>query len=595
MPPLSSKTEKPKDTKGTILRLLSYLGRYRLGILGGVVLSLTANVCALLGPKFAGSAITAMGEGKGAVDFPLVYRYALLMLGLYIFSSVVNYMLSFLMMNIGRSVGRKMRSDVMSKLMKLPVGYFDTHQTGDIISRVSYDIDVISNSLSTDITQILSSVITVTGAFALMLYIYAPLVIVVVVMIPIYIIYTRYMMRKTRPLMSKRSAMYGTLNGFSEEMFSGQKTIQAYAHEAMSVMAFDVHNNNACDAYYKADYQAAKIGPTVGFFTNLSLALSATAGSVFYMKEMISLGAIASFLLYTRKFSGPINEVANISNEILSALAAAERVFRLLNEEEETADREGATELTEVAGNVELEKIHFSYVPEKPILTDVNLKAEAGKLIAIVGPTGAGKTTIINLLMRFYDPISGTIRIDGTDHLDYTMRSLRKAYAMVLQDTRVFHGTIYDNIAYGRSDATREEVIAAAKAAHIHKYIMCLPNGYETVITEDGGNISKGQKQLLTIARAMLYDSKMLILDEATSNVDTRTERQIQSAMRTLMKDKTCFVIAHRLSTIQNADRILVIGGASIMGGRGIDEQGTHEELMAKKGAYYRLYMSQWE
>ena len=290
-----------------------------------------------------------------------------------------------------------------------------------------------------------------------------------------------------------------------------------------------------------------------------------------------------------------INEVANISNEILSALAAAERVFRLLNEEEETADREGATELTEVAGNVELEKIHFSYVPEKPILTDVNLKAEAGKLIAIVGPTGAGKTTIINLLMRFYDPISGTIRIDGTDHLDYTMRSLRKAYAMVLQDTWVFHGTIYDNIAYGRSDATREEVIAAAKAAHIHKYIMCLPNGYETVITEDGGNISKGQKQLLTIARAMLYDSKMLILDEATSNVDTRTERQIQSAMRTLMKDKTCFVIAHRLSTIQNADRILVIGGASIMGGRGIDEQGTHEELMAKKGAYYRLYMSQWE
>ena len=595
MPPLSSKTEKPKDTKGTILRLLSYLGRYRLGILGGVVLSLTANVCALLGPKFAGSAITAMGEGKGAVDFPLVYRYALLMLGLYIFSSVVNYMLSFLMMNIGRSVGRKMRSDVMSKLMKLPVGYFDTHQTGDIISRVSYDIDVISNSLSTDITQILSSVITVTGAFALMLYIYAPLVIVVVVMIPIYILYTRYMMRKTRPLMSKRSAMYGTLNGFSEEMFSGQKTIQAYAHEAMSVMAFDVHNNNACDAYYKADYQAAKIGLTVGFFTNLSLALSATAGSVFYMKEMISLGAIASFLLYTRKFSGPINEVANISNEILSALAAAERVFRLLNEEEETADREGATELIEVAGNVELEKIHFSYVPEKPILTDVNLKAEAGKLIAIVGPTGAGKTTIINLLMRFYDPISGTIRIDGTDHLDYTMRSLRKAYAMVLQDTWVFHGTIYDNIAYGRSDATREEVIAVAKAAHIHKYIMCLPNGYETVITEDGGNISKGQKQLLTIARAMLYDSKMLILDEATSNVDTRTERQIQSAMRTLMKDKTCFVIAHRLSTIQNADRILVIGGASIMGGRGIDEQGTHEELMAKKGAYYRLYMSQWE
>lgn len=589
MPPLSAKTEKPKDTKGTFKRLMAYLGRYKLGLFAGLVLSMIANLLALLGPKFAGSAISAMEGEAHAVNFKLVYRYAIMMLVLYIVSCIVNYLLSLLMMKIGRSIGRKLRSDVMSKLMRLPVGYFDTHQTGDIISRVSYDIDVITNSFSTDITQIMSSVITVVGAFALMLYVSAPMVIVVVVMIPLYIMYTRYMMRKTRPLMSRRSAMYGTLNGFSEEMFSGQKTIQAYAHEQKSTDDFDVHNNNACDAFYKADYQAARIGPTVSFFTNISLALSATVGSVFYMKEILDLGQITSFILYSRKFSGPINEVANISNEILSALAAAERVFRLLDEKEEVADLEGATVLDHVDGNVELKNIHFSYVPEKPILTNVNLKADAGKLIAIVGPTGAGKTTIINLLMRFYDPVSGEICIDGTEHRNYTMESLRKAYAMVLQDTWVFHGTIYDNIAYGRSDATREDVIAAAKAAHIHKYIMCLANGYETIITEDGGNISKGQKQLLTIARAMLYNSKMLILDEATSNVDTRTERQIQSAMRALMKDKTCFVIAHRLSTIQHADRILVIGGGNI------DEQGTHEELMAKKGAYYKLYMSQWE
>ena len=589
MPPLSSKTDKPKDTKGTLLRLLSYLGRYRLAILGGVLLSVLANGMSLIGPELAGLAVSAMEGGRDNVAFRLVFRYATLMLILYICSSVVTYLLSFLMMNIGRSVGKKLRSDVMNKLMRLPVGYFDTHQTGDIISRVSYDIDVISNSLSTDITQILSSLITVTGAFIMMLRVSAPLVGIIVVMIPLYILYTRRMMRKTRPLMSARSAMYGALNGFSEEMFSGQKTIQAYAHEEQSLTDFDVHNDNACNAYYRADYEAAKIGPTVGFFTNLSLALSATVGSLLHMKEVLSLGQITSFILYSRKFSGPINEVANISNEILSALAAAERVFRLLNEPEETADVVNASELQDVAGNVELKDVHFSYVPEKPILSGVNLKADAGELIAIVGPTGAGKTTIINLLMRFYDPVSGEIRVDGREHREYTMKSLRKAYAMVLQDTWVFHGTIYDNIAYGRNDATREEVIAAAKAAHIHKYIMCLPNGYETVITEDGGNISKGQKQLLTIARAMLYDARMLILDEATSNVDTRTERQIQSAMRTLMKDKTCFVIAHRLSTIQNADRILVIGGGNIA------EQGTHEELMAQKGAYYKLYMSQWE
>ena len=589
MPLLSNKTSRPKDTKGTLRRLLSYLSAFRIPMAIAVVLSLGTNLLALAGPKLAGQAISAVDKGKGKVDFSTVAYYTRLMLIIYVASAICSFILSVLMMKVGRAVGKKLRREVFDKLMRTPVSYFDTHQTGDIISRVSYDIDVISNSLSTDVVQILASIITVVGAFIMMLTVCPPLVLAVLVTIPLSVFYTRYITRKARPLLSKRSAMYGEMNGFSEEMFSGQKTIQAYAHEDLTISDFDGINEQTCEAFYNADYIASKIGPSISFINNLSLALTAMFGSLFYMNGVINLGQISSFVLYTRKFSGPINEVANIANELLSALAAAERVFNLLNEKDEVADLKDAEDLTEVRGEVELEDINFSYRPEKPILRDVNLHAEAGKMIAIVGPTGSGKTTIINLLMRFYEPVSGQIYVDDVPHEHYTMESLRRAYALVLQDTWVFHGTIYDNIAYGRIGATREEVIEAAKAAHIHHYIMCLPQGYDTVITEDGGNISKGQKQLLTIARAMLYDAKMLILDEATSNVDTRTERRIQKAMRTLMKDKTCFVIAHRLSTIQNADTILVIGDGTIV------ESGTHEELMARRGRYYSLYQAQFE
>ena len=589
MPLLSNKTSRPKDTKGTLRRLLSYLSAFRIPMAIAVVLSLGTNLLALAGPKLAGQAISAVDKGKGKVDFSTVAYYTRLTLIIYVASAICSFILSVLMMKVGRAVGKKLRREVFDKLMRTPVSYFDTHQTGDIISRVSYDIDVISNSLSTDVVQILASIITVVGAFIMMLTVCPPLVLAVLVTIPLSVFYTRYITRKARPLLSKRSAMYGEMNGFSEEMFSGQKTIQAYAHEDLTISDFDGINEQTCEAFYNADYIASKIGPSISFINNLSLALTAMFGSLFYMNGVINLGQISSFVLYTRKFSGPINEVANIANELLSALAAAERVFNLLNEKDEVADLKDAEALTEVRGEVELEDINFSYRPEKPILRDVNLRAEAGKMIAIVGPTGSGKTTIINLLMRFYEPVSGQIYVDDVPHEHYTMESLRRAYALVLQDTWVFHGTIYDNIAYGRIGATREEVIEAAKAAHIHHYIMCLPQGYDTVITEDGGNISKGQKQLLTIARAMLYDAKMLILDEATSNVDTRTERRIQKAMRTLMKDKTCFVIAHRLSTIQNADTILVIGDGTIV------EAGTHAELMEKKGRYYSLYQAQFE
>ncbi len=589
MPLLSNQTARPKDTKGTLRRLLSYLSAFRIPMAIAVILSLGTNLLALAGPKLAGHAIEAVDKGKGKVDFATVAYYTRLMLIIYVASAVCSFVLSVLMMKVGRAVGKKLRKEVFDKLMRTPVGYFDTHQTGDIISRVSYDIDVISNSLSTDVVQILASIVTVIGAFIMMLTVCPPLVLAVLVTIPLSVFYTRYITRKARPLLSKRSAMYGQMNGFSEEMFSGQKTIQAYAHEDLTITDFDGINEQTCEAFYNADYIASKIGPSISFINNLSLALTAMFGSLFYMNGVINLGQISSFVLYTRKFSGPINEVANIANELLSALAAAERVFNLLNEADEVADLKDAEELTEVRGEVELEDINFSYRPEKPILRDVNLHAEAGKMIAIVGPTGSGKTTIINLLMRFYEPVSGQIYVDDVPHEHFTMESLRRAYALVLQDTWVFHGTIYDNIAYGRIGATREEVVEAAKAAHIHHYIMCLPQGYDTVITEDGGNISKGQKQLLTSARAMLYDAKMLILDEATSNVDTRTERRIQKAMRTLMKDKTCFVIAHRLSTIQNADTILVIGDGTII------ESGTHDELMSRRGRYYSLYQAQFE
>ena len=379
------------------------------------------------------------------------------------------------------------------------------------------------------------------------------------------------------------------MNGFVEEMLSGQKTIQAYAYEKRVEERFEQINTDAAEAYYAADYYGVTIGPTMGTINNLTLSLIALIGSILYMGGGITIGSISSFVLYSRKFSGPINEIANIINELFSALAAAERVFTLLDETEESRDQDNAAELDHVKGDVELEHAAFGYDEGVPIIHDLSLKADAGKLIAIVGPTGAGKTTIINLLMRFYDVNSGTIRIDGNDIRECTRRSVRGAYAMVLQDTWVFNGTIFDNIAYGKDHATMDEVVAAAKAAHIHPFIMRLPNGYNTVISEDGGNISKGQKQLLTIARAMLYDAPMLILDEATSNVDTSTERAIQQAMRRLMEGKTCFVISHRLSTIQHADHILVLDKGDVV------EQGTHESLMKSRGFYYRLYRSQFE
>lgn len=588
-PPVGIAAPKPQNRKKVLVRLWGYLFQHKWMIVAALLLTFTSNLLALLGPMLSGKAIDYIGIDAGQANFPMVFYYCALMLLFYIISSALSYVLSVLMVKLSQKVVYQMRKDLFDKLVELPVRFFDSHQTGDIISRISYDIDTVNASLSNDLLQIATSAITVVGSLIMMLLISPQLVLVFAVTIPISIFFTKYMTGRVRPLFRKRSAKLGELNGFVEEIISGQKTTKAYHQEETMIGRFDEKNNDAVQAYYEADYYGSMVGPSVNFINNLSLALISVFGALLYLAGSLTPGNLSSFVLYSRKFSGPINEMANIISELQSACAAAERVLRLIDEEPEPADAPGAISLPETAGDVRMEHIRFGYDPEKIIIHNLNLHAKPGSLVAIVGPTGAGKTTIINLLMRFYDPQSGRILMDGHDSREITRKSLRAAYTMVLQDTWLFHGTIYENIAFSRPEATREEVMEAAKAARIHRYITQLPDGYDTIINEDGMNISQGQKQMLTIARAMLSDAKMLILDEATSNVDTRTEQQIQAAMRNLMKDKTCFVIAHRLSTIQNADEILVVQKGDIM------EQGTHEELMQRGGIYAGLYRSQFQ
>ncbi len=581
--------EKPKNRKGTILRLGTYLMQYRYWVLLALALTIGSNLLALVGPMLSGYAIDAIEPGVGKVDFPRVFYYVEMMVVFYLFSSVLSYILAVLMIHISRKVVYQMREDVFTHLMELPVGYFDTHQTGDIISRISYDIDTVNTSLANDLIQILTTLITVVGAFSMMIAISLRLVLIFTFTVPLSILLTKLITGKTRPLFRLRSHKLGELNGFVEEMISGQKTLKAYHQEERTITKFDGKNEEAVEAYYRAEYYGSVVGPTVNFINNLSLTLVSVFGALLFLSGHMRVGSISSFILYSRKFSGPINEAANIMSELQSALAAAERVFMMIDEPSEIADREGAITLETVKGDVQLKDVSFGYTKEQCIIKHLNLHAAPGKLVAIVGPTGAGKTTLINLLMRFYDVDNGQILVDSHNICDITRASLRRVYAMVLQDTWLFEGTVFENIAYGKQGATIEEVTAAAKAAKIHSYIKRLPQGYATVLTDEGTNISKGQKQLLTIARAMLLQAPMLILDEATSNVDTRTEQQIQQAMRALMEHKTCFVIAHRLSTIQNADEILVVNHGEIV------EQGTHLELMRQEGFYYQMYRAQFE
>ncbi len=587
-----------RSAKDIFFRLCGYVMKHRTLFFLAVVLTLFSNQLALLGPKYSGEAIDAIAA-SGGVDFDAVWHNITKMLVCYVFSAILSYLLASLMIVISQKIVYTMRKQLFEKLTTLPVNYFDTHATGDIVSHISYDIDTINSTLSHDLVQIMTSLYTVIGSLIFMWQISKPLILVFVITVPSAILFTRFRAKHIRPLFRKRSKKLGELNGYAEEMLSGCRTIQAYEREDEISGRFNMRNTDSMDAYYKADYYGCTIGPTVNFINNLSISLVMMLGGILYMFSQsgvateaslffITLGGVAQFVQYSRKFAGPINEFANIINEFQSAFSAADRVFKILDEEPEGEDAGNALLLEKTEGKVEFENVEFGYVPDETILKGISFVAQPGKTIAIVGPTGAGKTTIISLLMRFYDVNRGATKVDGTDSRNITRKSLRNAYTMVLQDTWLFCGTIYDNIAYGREGATFEEVKSAAKAARIDSYIESLPDGYNTLITDDGVNISKGQRQLITIARAMISDSQMLILDEATSNVDSRTEIKIQEAMAELTKGRTCFIIAHRLSTIQNADCILVLQEGKIT------EMGTHNELMNKGGFYSTLYNSQF-
>lgn len=585
---MSDKPQQP-DRLQVLSRLWQYLFHYKWMLILAILLNLVSNLFTLVGPLLSGYAIDAIQPGTGRVLFQEVFFYCALMIALYVVSSILQYVMSVLIIKLTQRTVHRMRKDVFDKLTQLPVGYFDQHQAGDTISRITFDINTVNTSLSSDFIQILTSLVTILGSLVMMILISPILVLVFVVTIPISIFLTKYLTTKFRPLFRKRSAKLGELNGFVEEILSGQQAIKVYNQEEHTLARFDGKNLEAVEATYDSDYYGSMIFPFINFINNLSLSLIGVFGALLFLNGNLSLGSLSSFVLYSRRFSGPINEISSLTSELQSAFAAAERVFHLIDEPPEPADVPNAHVFEHVKGDVRVADVSFGYSPDRLIMKNVSLEAPAGSQVAIVGPTGAGKTTLINLLMRFYDPDQGAIYLDGINIKDATRSSLRRSYAMVLQDAWLFTGTVYENLAYGKEGATLEEVQEAAQAARIHRYIMQLPKGYDTVLDEDGMNISQGQKQLLTIARAMLLDASLLILDEATSNVDTQTELQIQAAMKKLMKGKTSFIIAHRLSTIRNADTILVVQDGNIV------EQGNHEQLLQKKGLYSELYQSQFD
>lgn len=588
--------QKAKDFKGTFRRLIGYLKPRRKQLLAVFLAAIMSTVFMIAGPKIMGNALTELFEGiygklKGVpgagIDFTAIRNLLLLLAGLYVTSSLFSYIQQFIMSSVAQKTVYDLREDVNKKLEKLPLKYFDGRPNGETLSRVTNDIDTIGSTLQQSLTQFITSVVTIVGIIIMMLTISPLLTLISIVSLPLSIFVIRPILKKSQKYFANQQKSLGQLNGHIEEMYTGHQVVKAFGHEEKAIAEFDEVNEKLYDAGRRAQFISGIIMPMMSFIGNLSYVLICIVGGILVTKRAISIGDIQAFITYSRQFTQPISQTANIANIIQATVAAAERVFELLDEEEEVEDVQTA-KLERPKGAVAFEHVNFGY-GEELLIEDMNLQVQPGQTVAIVGPTGAGKTTLINLLLRFYELKGGKITIDGFDTRDMTRGDLRSTFGMVLQDTWLFNGTIRENLRYGKREATDEEVMAAAKTAYADHFIRTLPEGYDTVLNEEASNISQGQKQLLTIARAVLADPPIMILDEATSSVDTRTEALIQQAMNRLMEGRTSFVIAHRLSTIRDADLILVMDQGKVI------EQGTHEQLLKANGFYADLYNSQFE
>ncbi|WP_088227998.1 ABC transporter ATP-binding protein [Desulfosporosinus sp. FKB] len=583
--------EKARNFKGTLHRLLGYLKPQRLKLSFVVVFAILSTVFSIVGPKIMGQATTIMFDGimnGGKINFDAIWRIVLTLIVLYLLSSLFSYAQQYIMAGVAQKIVYNLRKDVDEKLTLLPLRFFDARTHGEILSRVTNDVDNIANTLQQSLTQLITSVVTIIGVIVMMLTISPLLTLIVLLTLPLYILVTSMIAKHSQRFFAAQQKSLGELNGHVEEMFTGHVIIKAFGHERKSIETFKEINDRLYDAGWKAQFISGIIMPLMRFVSNLGYVIVSVVGGIFVTHGRINIGDVQAFIQYSRQFTMPIVQTANIANIIQSTVASAERVFELLDEVEEIPDSEDAKVIPFPQGNVSFENVDFSYKEQEPLITKMNIDVREGNTIAIVGPTGAGKTTLVNLLMRFYDVDKGKITVDGVDIRDIKRGELRNIFGMVLQDTWLFNGTILENIAYGREGASEEDVIMAAKAAHADHFIKTLPDGYMTILNEEASNISQGQKQLLTIARAILADPAILILDEATSSVDSRTEVYIQKAMTELMKGRTSFVIAHRLSTIRDADVILVMNNGRII------EMGNHGELLEQKGFYADLYNSQF-